>query len=125
MGHIQNWQDGEIIKTTLGKYQFIKNSYKSPEFETVADLVNYEQTRPDKTTKRNNQTSQGKSGKSKAKKSAEKPDEIKHSMAICKDIQEVQKESLNRIIKIHWLSYVNFTISFMTLIIIIAYVLSL
>lgn len=67
---IQKWQDGEIVKTLQGKYQYVKEAYKSRLYSTVADLVKYES---DKTSKRSASNTKGKAGKKVTQKPTETP----------------------------------------------------
>lgn len=65
---IQKWQDGEIVKTLKGEYQYIKDGYKSPLYTTIAQLVKDESNQ---TTKRSNSTAKPKKGAKKVEQSTE------------------------------------------------------
>ena len=66
---IQKWNDGEIVKTTKGEYQFIKKDYTSIKYPTIAALVKDESNN---SSNRSTANTKGKKGKPKAKKSADK-----------------------------------------------------
>lgn len=67
---IQKWQDGDIVKTLSGEYQYVKEGYKSRSYSSVAELVKYES---DKTSKRGASDSKPKAGKKASKKPTETP----------------------------------------------------
>lgn len=69
---IQKWNDGEIVKTTKGEYQFIKDDYTSIKYPTIAKLVKNESNQ---TAKRSDSTNKGKKGAKKAVKSTSKTPE--------------------------------------------------